>query len=190
MAHEALGEQHARALVVGRLVEPLLAAGDRRRIVGAGDEEIDRNQHRTTVRGQLVAADIERKRTDRLGIATLGRHPPELVDAVLCGEEIDARAVRRPARGGRIERGIGQSGRLAAGHRHGPDAVAALVRGIVGFAQLQGNRATVRREYLVADPVHHDQVPGIEWVRCGGNGSGENQQECGNQAFHGHRPRA
>ena len=187
MAHKALLIEHATGLVVGRFVEAFLRAGDRRGIGRALKEKIHRERYRLAIRRQLVAADVQGQGCHGLGFATVGIDPPELVHVILGGEEIQALAIHRPARRVGIQRGIGEPGWLAAAHRHGPDARLALVRRIVGLAQLHGGRAAIRRQLRIADPVHHDQILDLKRMRRGNERRRQNQQEDCNQRFHWHQ---
>jgi len=183
MPHEQLVVDRAGRLVRLAIVEPLLAAGEYFLI--AVGEYIDRQQHALAVRRELEIVDVERERRRGLRRAAFRVDAPQLVDVLVGRQEIDA-AVVRPAWSRCVHRLVGQPHRLAAAGRDDPDAVPALVRVVVGFAQLERDQLAVRRQRRIADAIHHDQIVHIERMRslCGKCRRDNGQRQNGGKRFH------
>jgi hypothetical protein len=110
-------------------------------------------------------------------VAAFRADAPKLVRAVLRREEVQVRAVMRPARATRVERLVGDALRLAAGDGYRPDAVPALVRVVVGLTHGERDRLAVGRQLRIADALHHDQVVHVERMRRRLRGPGQRDAE-------------
>jgi hypothetical protein len=174
VADEELVEHHARVLLRRTFIEALLAAVEG---VAVG-EDLERDRHLLSVRGQLEGADIERVVGDLAGFAAGQRQVPHLHRTRTRAQEIDRLAVTRPARTDRSGALRGQAARLRGTvGRHQPQALQALVRGIVGFTQLERDLATVRRQARVGNAIEIDEVVDIEAARFGERRSGRDERE-------------
>jgi hypothetical protein len=164
VADEELVEHDAGGLLRGAFIETLPGAVER---VAVG-EDFQRDGDLTAVRRQLEGADVERIVGDLHRLAAGERQLPDLHRTRTRAQEIDRLAVAGPARTdrGRTLRGEPARRGRAIG-RHQPQALQALVRGVVGFAQLEGELAAIRRQARIGDAIEVDEIVDVEAARLG-----------------------
>jgi hypothetical protein len=111
-----------------------------------------------------IAGDVERELGDDGRRGAVDRGAPDLLLAVLLGEEQQVMTVGQPARAALAVRVRGELDRGLAVEADHPQVAAAAVVREVGLAQGVDDAAAVRADLRVADAVEGEQVAGRERV--------------------------
>jgi hypothetical protein len=158
-----------RELVAGRGLLELLA----RRRVGLDGEA---QEQALAVGEDLQVLDVEREARELRRLAALERHAPDLRGAAARREEHERAAVGQPARARVVRLVRGQPAQARAVGADEPDVEAPAVRGDVGRALFEEQRAAVGRDLPTREALHRQHVVDREGMADGALRRDEEQQ--------------